>query len=88
MQPGPMAAGRIGFAPVARDAAAGALELGLAGLQDVADERSRPRLELELGGRQGEVHRGQGCTSGTATRRRGSRDAGRPGRSAARSGRG
>ena len=44
-------------APVARDAAAGPLELDLARLEDVADERAGPRLELELGRRQGQVHR-------------------------------
>ena len=36
-------------APVARDAAAGALELDLARLEDVPDERAGARLELELG---------------------------------------
>ena len=48
-------------APVARDAPVGTFELGLARLEDVADERPRPRLELELGGAEGQVHRRQGC---------------------------
>ena len=37
--------------------AAGSLERGLERLEDVDDERAGPRLELQLGGRQREIHR-------------------------------
>ena len=64
-------------APVARDAAVRRLELGLARLEDLADERAGPRLELELRRGQGEVHRREGCATppGSRRTRRGARDA-------------
>ena len=52
-----MAARPDRVAPVARDAATGALELELLGLEDVPDERAGARLELELRRGEGEVHR-------------------------------
>ena len=63
--------------PVARDAPAGALELDLARLEHVAHEGAGARLELELGGREGQVHRPEVCATRTAGRRtrRGPRDA-------------
>ena len=63
-------------APIARDAAVGAFELDLARLEDVPHERPGARLELELGGAEGEVHRGQGCPTRPRARavRRGPQD--------------
>ena len=55
------------IAPIARHPAARPLELGLARLELVADERPSARLELELGGRERQVHRRQGCPTGALT---------------------
>ena len=51
-------------APVARDVPAGPLEFDLARLEDVAHERAGARLELELGGREGQVHRAKDAAPG------------------------
>ena len=51
-------------APVARDVPAGPLELDLARLEDVAHERAGARLELELGGGEGQVHRAKDAAPG------------------------
>ena len=51
-------------APVARDAPAGPLELDLARLEHVAHERPGARLELELGGGEGQVHRAKDAAPG------------------------
>ena len=52
------------IAPVARDVPAGPLELDLARLEDVAHERLGARLELELGGGEGQVHRAKDAAPG------------------------
>ena len=54
--------------PVTRHPPAGPLEFGLSRLELVLDERACPGLEFELGWRQGEVHRRQGCATGATAR--------------------